>query len=91
MSVVRDASAEFLATLLLVFTGCGATIAAVAETDTADNLQTALAWGFAYATLTQLFAAVYGAHMNPAVSLAFLVTRKITIMEFITKLSLQGA
>jgi glycerol uptake facilitator-like aquaporin len=86
----RAASLEFLATLLLVFTGCGATVAA-SKTSGDPTLQTALAWGFAYATLLQLFSAVVGVHMNPAVSLALLVTRKISPQDFCLRVAVQGA
>ena len=76
---LKTISVEFLATLLLVFTGCGATIAVSMESLSPQYLQIALAWGFAYATLTQTFAHLSGAHMNPAITLSFLVTRRISL------------
>eukprot|EP00048_Salpingoeca_helianthica_P016672 m.233561 g.233561 ORF g.233561 m.233561 type:complete len:271 (-) comp19206_c0_seq1:26-838(-) len=84
----RAATLEFLATLLLVFTGCGATVAATTASGE-PALQIALAWGFAYATLLQLFSGVLGVHMNPAVSLAFFVTRKLSVREFFERLAIQ--
>lgn len=84
-------SVEFLATLLLIFTGCGATIAASKEAAGPEYLQIALAWGFAYATLTQTFSHVSGAHMNPAITLSFLVTRRMSLRVALVYIATQGA
>lgn len=77
-------SIEFLATLLLVFSGCAANIAASKDSSNFVNgssivLQSAVAWGIVYAILTQTFAHVGGVHMNPAITIAFFVTKKISL------------
>ena len=86
----KTASVEFLATLLLIFTGCGATIAVAQGGNGPQYLQVALAWGFAYATLTQTFAHLSGAHMNPAITLSFLVTRRISLRVAIIYIAIQS-
>ena len=83
-------SVEFLATLLLVFTGCGATIAVIKEGAGPQNLQIALAWAFAYASLTQTFSQIGGAHMNPAITFSFLATRRMSIFVSLVYIATQS-
>ena len=70
---------EFLITLLYVFAGCGATTE-WGDTKGLNDLRVAIAFGLAAGTMVQCVGHISGAHMNPAVSVAMLVTRNITIL-----------
>lgn len=85
-------SIEFLGTLLLVFAGCAATVAAAKDSSTYNSsgvLQTALAWGFVYAALTQTFSHIGGVHMNPAITVAFFVTKRISLVATLVYIATQ--
>ena len=71
---------EFLVTLLYVFIGCGA-LTQWEEDDPPSDLKVALAFGLAAATLVQCVGHISGAHLNPAVTLAMLVTRNVTVFR----------
>jgi aquaporin Z len=66
----RRGVAEFIGTFALVFISCGAVIYG-------DTLLTAFAYGLVIAVFVSSFAGVSGGHFNPAVTLGFLVTRRI--------------
>lgn len=75
---------EFLATLLLTVLGCGSCLRWKAPptdqiTASAVELRVALAFGLAVTTLVQCMGQISGGHMNPAVTVALLVTRHITL------------
>lgn len=77
----RDALAEFFATGLFVFVGAGAVvasgIASGGDLDAARLVAIALGHGLAIALLVYATAHISGGHLNPAVTLAAVVTRKI--------------
>jgi aquaporin-4 len=72
--------AEFLGTCLLVLVACGS-CANFDKDRKADFVQIALAFGFSVATIVWSIAHVSGGHINPAVTIGFLVTRKISILR----------
>jgi glycerol uptake facilitator protein len=66
---------EFTGTFILVFFGCGSVAAAVLTGAQAGIFQVAVVWGIGIATAVHLTGSLSGAHLNPAVTLAFAVWR----------------
>jgi MIP family channel proteins len=75
MTSTRVYLAEVVGTYLLVLVGTGAVASAVI-TDALEGLwQVAVVWGFGVSLAIYATAAISGAHLNPAVSLAFAIFR----------------
>ena len=64
---------ELLGTFLLVFFGCGVVATAVALQAPVGLFQVAIVWGLGLATAIFLSRKLSGAHLNPAMTLAFAV------------------
>ena len=83
---------EFLGTMLLVFFGCGASIAVgIDHKKGVGYLLTALAFGLALTVLYYGISRISGCHLNPAVSLSMLIVKRIDIFDFIGYLIAQFA
>lgn len=74
----RKYVAEFIGTFLLVFLAVGA---AVMGLKSAGILAVATAFGFVLVFVAYAFGPVSGAHVNPAVTIAMVVARKMPIAE----------
>ncbi|XP_005371258.1 lens fiber major intrinsic protein [Microtus ochrogaster] len=75
----RAIFAEFFATLFYVFFGLGASLRWAPGP--IHVLQVALAFGLALATLVQTVGHISGAHVNPAVTFAFLVGSQMSLLR----------
>jgi len=70
-SLIKKCVAEFLGTYLLIFFGCGAVHAAILTGAQSGLWQVAIVWGVAIMLAIYTVGAVSGAHINPAITLAF--------------------
>lgn len=73
--LLRACGAEVAGTFLLVLFGTGSVAAAVLTGAQAGLWQVAVVWGFGVTLAIYATAAVSGAHLNPAVTLAFAILR----------------
>src|SRR3954463_16171452 len=62
---------EVLGTFILVFFGCGSVATAVLTGAQVGIFQVAIVWGIGIATAIYLTGSISGAHLNPAVTVAF--------------------
>lgn len=76
--IVRPLVAELVGTFSFFFIGAGAIITNTMTHGAVGLPGIALAHGLALAIMISVFGATSGGHFNPAVTLAFLVTRRIT-------------
>jgi aquaporin TIP len=75
--VLRRSVAEFIGTFALVFIGCGAILSAGPEAG-AGTLEVALAFGLVVGVMVSALSHISGGHFNPAVTLGFLITRRLS-------------
>ena len=73
---------EFIGTLILVFMGCGSAVLLGCDVS-GGHLAVALAFGLAIVATAYVIGDVSGCHVNPAVSLAMLICKKLSVGEFI--------
>ena len=73
-------AAELIGTMVLMLGGPGSAILAGKGITT---LGVALAFGFSLLVLVYAIGAISGCHVNPAVSLAMLITRRINVRQFV--------
>ena len=79
MNLLKKGIAECLGTLVLVFIACG-----VGALFGGSNLvATALAFGLSVVAMAYSIGKISGCHINPAVSVAMLINKRITLKEFI--------
>jgi len=73
----KKAIAEFIGTFVLVFVACG-----VAALTGGTLVGTALAFGLVIVAMAYSIGRVSGCHINPAVSIAMLASKKMSLKEF---------
>ena len=73
--------AELIGTFILVFMGCGSAVLLGCDA-AGGHLAVALAFGLAIVATAYVIGDISGCHVNPAVSLAMLIRKKISISEF---------
>ena len=75
--------AEFLGTMCLVLFGCGTSMAVgINAKQGSGYILTAVAFGLVLAVMSYSICKKSGCHVNPAVSLAMLVLRKLRLVDF---------
>ncbi|XP_069548141.1 aquaporin-4 isoform X2 [Brachyistius frenatus] len=80
----KAVSGEYLATLIFVLLGLGSTInwaAGEEKPPPADLVLISLCFGLSIATMVQCFGHISGGHINPAVTAAMVVTRKLSLAK----------
>ncbi len=86
MSTLKKCIAEFIGTFVLVLFGCGTAVVVGAkmsgELSTAGYLTTALAFGLVIVAMAYSIGNVSGCHINPAVSIAMLIVKKLSVKDF---------
>ena len=92
MNLFKKCTAEFIGTFVLVFFACGtaAVVGCSAENGT-GYLLTALAFGLVIVAMAYSIGNISGCHINPAVSIAMLVSGKLSVKDFIGYLIAQFA
>ena len=82
--------AEIIGTFILVFMGCGS--AMLLGCDVAGgHLAVALTFGLSIVAAAYVIGDVSGCHINPAVSLAMLICKKLSVSEFLGYVAAQVA
>lgn len=76
--MLKKCLAEFIGTFVLVFCACG-----VAAYTHGDPVATSLAFGLVIVAMAYSIGRISGCHINPAVSIAFLIKKKMTLKEFL--------
>lgn len=74
--------AEFIGTMVLVICGCGTAMIVGCESFR-GYLLTALMFGMAIIAMAYSIGNISGCHINPAISLAMLISKKIDVKDFI--------
>ena len=76
-NLCKKAIAEFIGTFVLVFVACG-----VAALTGGDIVATSLAFGLTIVAMAYSVGRVSGCHINPAVSLGCLLTKRMSVKDF---------
>jgi aquaporin Z len=82
MSLSKRALAEFIGTFWLVFGGCGSAVLAAAFPGLGIGFAgVALAFGLTVLTMAFAIGHISGCHLNPAVSVGLVVSKRFNISE----------
>ena len=84
MESIKKYVAEFIGTFVLVFAACGTAAAVGCKTSEANGayILTALAFGLVIVAMAYSIGNISGCHINPAVSIAVLLSGKMTAKDF---------
>lgn len=85
MDSIRKYIAEFIGTCVLVLAACGTAVVVGCDKTVGDAayFMTALAFGLVIVAMAYSIGNVSGCHINPAVSLAMLISKKMDTKDFI--------
>ena len=82
MKSLKKYMAEFIGTGVLVFLACG-TAATLKCNNPGGYILTALSFGLVIVAMAYSIGNISGCHINPAVSLAMLISKKMSFVDFI--------
>jgi aquaporin NIP len=85
--LLRRAAAEGIGAFALVFAGCGAIITEAEHPGTLGTLGIGVVFGLVIMAMVYATGHLSGAHLNPAVTLAFAMTRHMPLGEVLAYLS----
>ncbi len=91
LTLSRRAAAEALATFALVFAGCGAIIADAEYGGALGTVGVSLTFGLVIMVMVYATGHLSGAHINPAVTVAFTLTRHFPAREAAAYIAAQSA
>jgi len=92
MTLLKKCTAEFIGTFVLVLFACGtAAVVGCSAANGTGYLLTALAFGLVIVAMAYSIGNVSSCHINPAVSIAMLVSKKMSVKDFIGYLIAQFA
>lgn len=84
MSNLKKYFAEMIGTFVLVAFGCGTAVAVGCDSGSGCGyILTALAFGLAIVAMAYSIGNISGCHVNPAVSLAMLIRKKMGVVDFV--------
>ena len=90
MELVKKCLAECIGTFVLVLFGCGtAIVTGCSNQADAAYFMTAVAFGLVIVAMAYSIGNISGCHINPAVSIAMLVSGKMTVKEFFAYIASQ--
>ena len=80
---MRKYLAEFIGTMVLVLIGCGTAMAVGCDPSAGSGyILTAFAFGLGLLTMAYSIGNISGCHINPAVSLGMLISKRIGVKDF---------
>ena len=83
MNLLKKAIAECIGTFVLVFAACGA------AAFLGNAVGAALAFGLVIVAMAYSIGRISGCHINPAVSLGCLLTKRMSVVEFFVYIAAQ--
>ncbi len=89
--LVRRAAAEGLAAFALVFAGCGAVVTNATQQDALGAVGVSLVFGLVIMAMIYATGHLSGAHINPAVTIAFTLTRHFPVRDAVAYIAAQLA
>ncbi len=78
---MRNYIAEYLGTFMLIFAGTGAMIINDVSGGAITHVGVALTWGMIVAAVIYSIGDISGAHLNPAVTIGFVVAKRFPVKE----------
>ena len=82
MKSLKKYIAEFIGTFVLVLLACGVAAATGCKVPEAGYVATALAFGLVIVAMAYSIGNISGCHINPAVSIAMLISGKMSVKDF---------